>query len=75
MIKPRSPTLQVDSLPSEPPGEPIGNIQIVQAPQLEYWAESECLLSQDNKRLDFFLFLFKKKVYKMFIYLAVLGLS
>ena len=38
VIGPRSPALQADSLPSEPPGEPIGNIQIVQAPQLEYWA-------------------------------------
>lgn len=31
----------------------IGNIQTVQAQELEHWAESESLLSQDNKRLDF----------------------
>ena len=31
----------------------IGNIQTVQAQELEYWAESESLLSQGNKRLDF----------------------
>ena len=26
-IKPRSPVLQADSLPSEPPGEPIGEVK------------------------------------------------
>ena len=38
-IKPRSPTFQVDSLPSEPPGKPLGRVES----HSELW--SECLIS------------------------------
>ena len=61
VIGPRSPTLQADSLPSEPPGEPIGNIQIVQAPQLEYWAVWMPLKPGQWKARFLYFFIKKKK--------------
>ena len=43
-IKPRSPTLQVDSLPSEPPGKPYSLLQDIEYSSLYYVAKS-CHLS------------------------------
>ena len=41
-IEPRSPTLQADTLPSEPPGQPIDKTRANRRVPSDYWDSAEC---------------------------------